>query len=258
MFSWRTTAHTLLDAGEIFCLVHIEKTDGSTPRDVDTVMLVTAANEYGTIGGGNLEFAAIDAARNCLVGKSADHQTLDYILGPDVEQCCGGRVVLSLQNILASNDLPQINTPHHTPLYLFGAGHVGTALMQALAPLPFDIRCYDNRPEKNLGEVRLLSDPKHTILSAPKNVCFLIMTHDHKLDYQLVKSALIHGCFNYLGLIGSKTKRARFKSRLKKDGFGETQLARLTCPIGVESIQGKQPEIIAASVVAQLLQITGR
>ncbi len=258
MFNWQSAAETLLDKGKIFCLVRIEKTEGSTPRDVGTVMLVTRKREYGTIGGGNLENAAIIAARKCLESKVKDGQTLDYILGPDVEQCCGGRVQLVLQNIESLSDLPQTQSPAYSPLYLFGAGHVGTALMHTLAPLPFEVRCYDTRAEKTTDNVRTFSEPAPIIADAPKDALFLIMTHDHTLDYQLVCAVLERGNFAYLGLIGSKTKRARVMSRLKKDGFSAVQISRLTCPIGVEGIQGKEPEIIAASVAAQLLQIIGQ
>ncbi len=305
MFDWREPAAKLLDNSEAVCLVRITKTQGSTPRDTGTVMLVTAAQEYGTIGGGNLEIAAIKAARQCL-RDNIQTRTLDYILGPDVEQCCGGRVVLELQNITSRNNLPQIDRPAHTPLYLFGAGHVGTALLHTLAPLPFKVQCFDTRPEKctniehgnahnspschpgldpgprslsqdrgpgarvgvtvKSGEfhstqntsVQHYTNPTGIIASAPGNTLFLIMTHDHNLDYQLVSAILKRSDFTWLGLIGSKTKKARFLSRLEKDGFADEQLSRLTCPIGIEGIEGKEPEIIAASVAAQLLQITGR
>jgi len=258
MFNWQTQADKLLARGEVFCLVTITEADGSTPRNVGTVMLVTSAQEYGTIGGGNLEHAAISAARDCLVSGQKTMQTLDYILGPDVEQCCGGRVKLSLQVITSPTDLPDIKTPRTSPVFLFGAGHVGSALAVALAPLPFDLHWYDTRSEKTSRRVQAFSDPEKTVSSAPKNALFLIMTHDHRLDFQLVNAVLKRGDFVYLGLIGSKTKKARFLSRLKKEGFSGAELARLTCPVGIEGIQGKEPEIIAASVAAQLLQIIGQ
>ncbi len=257
MFNWRRQAETLLGTHEVFCLIHIVKTEGSTPRDAGTIMLVTHTDEYGTIGGGNLENAAIKSARKCLKNKVKAAQTLDYILGPDVEQCCGGRVVLALRNIESVTELPQTDGPAHSPLYLFGAGHVGTALMHTLAPLPFALNCFDNRPKKAADNVKIFTDPAPVLASAPKQALFLIMTHDHALDYRLVNAALKRDDFAFLGLIGSKTKRARFVSRLKKDGFSAAQISRLTCPIGVEGIQGKEPEIIAASVAAQLLQMIG-
>lgn len=254
MFNWRKAATSLIEQDEVFCLVHIAKTEGSTPRNTGTVMLVTAEQEYGTIGGGNLEMAAIKAARDCLRGDTQT-RTLDYILGPDVEQCCGGRVTLSLQTITSRAELPDLPYPDATPVYIFGAGHVGRAVAKALSPLPFAYRLYDNRADKIIGEVLAYPNLRHVILAAPKNTYFLIMTHDHSLDYELVCAALKRGDFAWLGLIGSKTKKARFLSRLRKDEFTDTQLSRLTCPVGIEGIQGKEPEIIAASVAAQLLQL---
>jgi xanthine dehydrogenase accessory factor len=257
MFNWRKPAAYLLDLGEEVCLINVTHTEGSTPRNVGTVMLVTSTSEYGTIGGGNLELAAINAARDCLETPDTRLRTLDYILGPDVEQCCGGRVELSLQIITSRADLP--NMPHLelSPIFLFGAGHVGQAIATALAPLPFALRLYDNRSDKIIGQVLPYTDLEQTVLSAPKDTAFLIMTHDHSMDYQLVRAILKRDHVPYCGMIGSKTKKARFLGRLKKEGFTPAQLARLTCPIGISGIQGKQPEIIAASVAAQLLQMSG-
>lgn len=240
----------------MFCLVTITVTEGSTPRGVGTIMLVTATSEYGTIGGGNLEYAAIKAARECLFNGHTP-QTLDYILGPDVEQCCGGRVELSLQKIASRADLPNMTVLKFSPVFLFGAGHVGQAVATAIAPLPFALHLYDNRTDKIIAEVLSYSNPVQVVVAAPKHTLFLVMTHDHSLDYELVSTVLRRDDFAFLGLIGSKTKRARFMSRLKKDGFTDGQLSRLTCPIGIEGIQGKEPEIIAASVAAQLLQKLG-
>ena len=218
-------------------------------------MLVTRTDEYGTIGGGNLEHAAINTARECLENTDRQTQTLEYILGPDVEQCCGGRVELSLQKVARRSELPDMLFLKSSPVYLFGAGHVGQATATALAPLPFALRLYDNRDDKIIGEVLSYSNPMQAVASAPMNTLFLIMTHDHNMDYELVRAVLKRGDFAFLGLIGSKTKRARFISRLKKDGVSDTQISRMTCPIGIEGIKGKEPEIIAASVAAQLLQL---
>ena len=139
-------------------------------------------------------------------------------------------------------------------MFLFGAGHVGTALRTALAPLPFHLQVFDSRADK---KAQGLDDIDAILSGAPSNSLFLIMTHDHAQDYDLVRAILSRDAVRYCGMIGSKTKRARFISRLKKDGLSNEQIARLTCPIGIEGIQGKQPEIIAASVAAQLLQQLG-
>lgn len=256
MFNWQKAASKLLEHDEAFCLVAITEAEGSTPRNIGTIMLITPTSEYGTIGGGNLEHAAIETARDCLNGGHKT-QTLDYILGPDVEQCCGGRVELSFCVITTQKDLPILPEMKLPSVYLFGVGHVGSALATALAPLPFSLQLYDNRKDKITNSVLAYSDPVVAVSKAPKHTLFLVMTHDHSLDYALVSAVLKREDFAFLGLIGSKTKRARFMSRLAKDGFSDAQLSRLTCPIGIESIQGKEPEIIAASVAAQLLQKLG-
>lgn len=255
MFDLRKAATNIITEGKCFCLITIVETQGSTPRDVGAKMIVTDRDDYFSIGGGNLELKAIHKAREMLRVMSAP-QELDYILGPDTEQCCGGQVKLSLEIIQGMDGLATLQkqepAQQKTPLYLFGAGHVGTALMRALEPLPFNVQCYDSRPEKN---ALFLDDLESIINTAPKNTIFIIMTHDHNLDYSLVSAVLKRGDFAFLGLIGSKTKRARFLSRLKKDGLSQQQLDRLTCPIGIAGIDGKEPEIIAASVAAQLLHL---
>ena len=258
MFNWRKSACKVLDRGEPICLVQITKTKGSTPRDTGTIMVVSADKAYGTIGGGNLEMAAIDTARQCLSGQKSHPQTLSYILGPDVEQCCGGRVELKFQIINTRSECPDLPSPSLSPLYVFGAGHVGQALAYALAPLPFSLHLFDNRDQYIRGQVLSYGDPAKTVQTAPANTAFLIMTHDHSLDYELCRAVLSRDDYSFLGLIGSKTKRARFLSRLKQDGFTGAQRARLTCPIGLMTIKGKEPEIIAASVAAQLLQVLGK
>ncbi len=135
-----------------------------------------------------------------------------------------------------------------TQLTLFGAGHVGQAIARLMPGLPFELRWYDERPEFSPQTVpQNLAD-----IAQNASGLVLIMTHDHALDYRLTAAAL-SGEASFIGLIGSATKRVRFLNRLRKDGFGEDTLQRLTCPIGITGIAGKAPEIIAVSVVAQLL-----
>ena len=216
-------------------------------------MLVTKTGAHGSIGGGNLEMQAMIMARDMLKPMS-EPQEMDSILGPDMEQCCGGRVKMRLEIIQSEDALSGAQKKTQTPLYLFGAGHVGSALIAALAPLPFALHVYDSRKGK---DAQFFHDIETIISGAPDEALFLIMTHDHAQDYNLVRAILSRETVHYCGMIGSKTKRARFISRLKKDGLSGEQIARLTCPIGIDGIQGKQPEIIAASVAAQLLQQLG-
>lgn len=249
MFNWLEAAQRILTQGKCFCLISITDTHGSTPRSIGAKMLVTKAASYGSIGGGNLENQAILKARLMLKTMSGP-QEMDSILGPDMEQCCGGRVTMKLEIVQNMDAIKGVQDSTQTPLYLFGAGHVGTALMAAIGPLPFDVRLFDNRPEKNAAPINSV---KSVVSAAPKKALFLVMTHDHALDYELVCAILSRKLMGYCGMIGSKTKRARFLSKLRKDGLTEEQLSRLTCPIGIDGIQGKEPEIIAASVAAQLL-----
>ena len=142
------------------------------------------------------------------------------------------------------------------PLLLFGAGHVGQAIAKAFEPLPFRLCWYDTRPETaGISGVTVLEPAEMAAkaVGADADAYGLVLTHDHALDYALVSAGLAGGGFSYFGVIGSKTKRARFMSRLRDDGFSEAVLTRLTCPIGLPQLKSKAPEVIAVSVAADLL-----
>jgi xanthine dehydrogenase accessory factor len=139
-------------------------------------------------------------------------------------------------------------------LALFGAGHVGQAVARALAPLPFRIDWYDSRPETaEIAGVSILSPEALAAIAGEPCDYVLILTHDHALDYALTSAALRREGVGFTGLIGSRTKRARFVSRLRADGFDDATLTALSCPIGIPELHGKAPEIIAVSVAADLL-----
>ncbi|MDH3693344.1 MAG: xanthine dehydrogenase accessory protein XdhC [Gammaproteobacteria bacterium] len=146
-----------------------------------------------------------------------------------------------------------------TDLLLFGAGHVGKAVVQALAPLPFRIQWIDQRAEQipelipDNVQIQRADDPVLFAEQLPANSFCLVMTHSHQLDYELCKSILSEPNNIYLGLIGSVTKRRRFEQRLLKDGIARDRLEKLICPIGIAGITDKHPTTIAASVAAQLL-----
>jgi xanthine dehydrogenase accessory factor len=150
-------------------------------------------------------------------------------------------------------------TSESRPLYLFGAGHVGRAVVLALAPLPFEVTWIDERrdafPPAMPGNVHPINalEPVSALADAPPGAFILVMTHSHPLDLDLVHAALAAGRFPYVGLIGSATKRARFASRLKQIGLSAESIAGLVCPIGVPGISSKTPAAIAASVAADLL-----
>ena len=158
--------------------------------------------------------------------------------------------------------LSELMQPARPKLVIFGAGHVGQAVARAFAPLPFDLEWLasreDLRPEAGGTHAEILSedDLEACIEAAPPGVLFAVFTHSHDLDYRLTRAALAKGDFGYLGLIGSRTKRARFDSRLKADGITDAQLARLTCPIGLQTLRSKAPAVIAVALAAELLALT--
>jgi xanthine dehydrogenase accessory factor len=197
-----------------------------------------------------------------------------FPLGPALDQCCGGRMTVALAR-LAAHDAPRFTAggpvalwpdgpvfregPSPRPVLVYGAGHVGTALVRALAPLPFAVRWIDARadafPEAPPG-VACIETPlpeAETARAAPEAL-HIVLTHSHALDLEIVAAALAREAA-FVGLIGSATKRATFLRRLRARGLPETALARLTCPIGLPGLKDKRPAVIAAAVAAQLLQI---
>jgi xanthine dehydrogenase accessory factor len=232
--------------GEPCVLVTVTMAAGSTPRAAGTKMLVGADSLHGTIGGGALEFAAVETARAMLDRGEAAPRSEALPLGPKLGQCCGGHVTLLLEPIL----------PPRLRVLLFGAGHVAKALVSVLGTLPCRIVWVDSRaaefpPHLPDNVTAICSDqPVEQIARHPGFTHLLIMTHDHALDYQLTKAGLQAGIFAYVGLIGSATKRARFVRRLGLDGV---ETGGLTCPIGLPGITGKHPGEIAIAVAAEIL-----
>ncbi|MDO9437425.1 xanthine dehydrogenase accessory protein XdhC [Hydrogenophaga sp.] len=258
-------------ATERAVLVTVGVTKGSVPRESGAWMAVLpggADRTIGTIGGGHLEWDAMRQARDALARDPADAQApweQSVVLGPSLGQCCGGALVLRFELVDASHlaGLRERLSVGQTPLALFGGGHVGRAIVQALAPLPFDVTWIDSRDEVFPQDV-----PRHVVvehsdpvqsavrdLSAGSSV--LIMSFSHAEDLDIVAACLerlrTKADLDFIGLIGSATKWATFRSRLRQRGFTGAELARITCPIGLPGIDGKQPAVIAASVVAQLL-----
>jgi len=145
------------------------------------------------------------------------------------------------------------------PVLMFGAGHVGRAVARTVDGLPLALSWFDTRPDAaETPGVALVEDGhiESCVRDAPPGAAVLVMTHDHGLDYRLTAAAL-HSPAGFVGLIGSSTKRARFLSRLESDGFDAAARGRLTCPIGIEGVTGKAPEVIAIAVAAQLLRLRG-
>lgn len=244
--------------------VTITSTRGSVPRGPDTHMLVLPDALFGTIGGGQLEHQAVAHARAILAGENRPLQ-LQQALGPSLGQCCGGAVTLSFEPVGAADAvrLRALLQPVRWPLALFGGGHVGRALVQALAPLPFAIRWIDSRDEifPTDGPDWVQCEHSSPVQAAVPRLApdsqVLIMSFSHAEDLDIVRACLDRsreqGDLPFIGLIGSRTKWATFRHRLEARGYKPDEIARVTCPIGLPGIRGKAPEVIAASVVAQLL-----
>ena len=248
------------------CLVTVESTEGSVPREPGAWMAVFADGLVGTVGGGHLEHQAIAEARRRLAGaEPPGNAPLRFALGPALGQCCGGVVHLSFELFSAADApaLAQRLAPRLHPVALFGGGHVGHALARVLAPLPFALTWIDSRdgvfPQPALQGVACEhSDPVQLAvpgLAAGTRV--LIMSFSHAEDLDIVAACLRRqrerGDLPFIGLIGSQTKWATFRHRLLGRGFTAEELARVTCPIGIPGIRGKEPEVIAVAVAAQLL-----
>lgn len=248
-------------------LVTVESVQGSAPREAGARLLMRERGDFhGTIGGGALEWDALRIAREHLRGDDETPLRRDFALGPELAQCCGGRVRIRFerfgpQDAARVAQLAEGERSGATPLALFGAGHVGRALVLALAPLPFDLRWIDERPDAfpsvtppNVVKIAT-PDPAAELDTLPAGAFVLVMTHSHPRDLEIVTRALRLARFAYVGLIGSATKRARFESRMAQAGLADAQRARLVCPIGLDGIDGKEPAIIAASTAASLLLV---
>lgn len=244
-------------------VIHVRLTQvrGSSPREAGAEMFVSATGLHGTVGGGQLEYMAIDKARVMLRGKTTAER-MDVPLGPEIGQCCGGRVELDLTLMTAADHATalraaacrQANQPH---VYILGAGHVGRALAQFFQHLPVKCILIDSRTEElTLADARIekrrSAIPEADIRHAPKGSAFIVLTHDHALDFLLTSEALDRGDARYVGLIGSATKRVKFE-RFHKTHSAHSNSRTLICPIGAASSADKRPEVIAALVVAEVM-----
>lgn len=259
-------------------LVEVREAKGSTPREAGAWMLVSPGAIFGTIGGGQLEFMAIGEARE-LLKKAAEAgrqvrggdegeengAILDIPLGPEIGQCCGGRVEVGIA--LADDELRaaalariEDETAARPSVFVFGGGHVGHALADALSLLPLRVVIVETRADQigalpeGIGTT-LTAVPEDVVRDAPAGAAFLVLTHDHALDFLIVAEALKRGDAAYVGMIGSKTKRATFSSwYVKEAGGDEARLSRLVCPIGGAEVKDKRPAVIAAMAAAELMR----
>lgn len=248
-------------------VVEIARARGSAPRGAGTRMLVSSVQAVGTIGGGHLEWKALEYARAMLAARDASPREEHYALGPSLGQCCGGAVDLVYAPL---DEHALARWPRSTPLFhlqLHGSGHVGQAIATLLATLDVTVDWIDERdeafpPTTTLGTPwpdairrRTLAGAEGEVALADPGSFVLVLTHDHALDFRITEAALRRDEVGFVGLIGSRSKRARFLSRFSARGLSDVHLARLQCPVGLPGIDGKQPEVIALAVVAQLLQV---
>ena len=244
-------------SGEVVA-IEIVSAEGSTPRETGTWMLANAdGGTHRTIGGGRLEHDAVAAAR-AMLREGAEERELDVALGPEIGQCCGGRVRLRLRHCDDIDASFWMEEREHEEaralprIVLFGHGHVGRALAAVLATQHVRLRVVETRPEFGGPGVKVTPLPEQMIDAAPPGAAFVVMTHDHGLDYLLVDRALARGDAAYIGLIGSATKRATFAARMRREGHAPERFERVTCPIAADAPADKRPEVIALFAAAEI------
>ncbi len=249
-------------------VVEVVSARGSIPRGPGTRMLVAADAIVGTIGGGHLELVATTTARTMLSRGDLAERQQRHALGPSLGQCCGGSVTLSYAPLDTASLARWPATEPLFRLQLHGAGHVGRAVATLLATLDCEVDWFDQRDD-GFPDLTTLGSPWPThirrtsvdtvegeVAGAVPGTCFLVLTHEHALDLRIVEAVLRRGEFAWLGLIGSRTKRASFASRLAARGHSASEIDRIVCPVGARGIAGKEPEVIAVSAVVQLLAVT--
>jgi xanthine dehydrogenase accessory factor len=247
--SWISALAELQQQGLPCVLVTIIEERGSTPRNAGSKMVVTAERIFETIGGGHLEYKAMELAREMLVNRSQDTRLERFSLGATLGQCCGGATLL----LFEAMGQPQAQ------IAVFGAGHVGRALVPLLASLPCKVRWIDSRENEFPAQIpsgveKVLNDEVvDEVERMPAGSYFIVMTHNHQLDLELTAEILKRNDFAYYGLIGSKSKRAKFEHRLRDRGFNPAVVARMRCPMGLSEVKGKLPIEIAVSIAGEVI-----
>jgi xanthine dehydrogenase accessory factor len=236
----------------------ITRVQGSSPREEGAEMFISVSGLAGTIGGGQVEFRVIERAREVLVAGMMRDQ-IELSLGPAIGQCCGGQVRVALTRLSAAQraaHLARLDPATRPHVLILGAGHVGRALAEVMAPLPWRVLLVDPRAgelAKNIApvETRLTPLPEAEIAAAPARSAFVVATHDHGLDFLLTLAALRRGDAGYVGLIGSRTKRTRFE-RLARETDPAAETQRLICPIGAAGRGDKHPGVIALATAQEV------
>lgn len=222
-------------------LIKIKRVLGSSPRSEGTKMWVNLNSQVGSIGGGKLEYLATKKAYEMILNKLADFE-MNLSLGPGVGQCCGGTVCLEFLSVEA----PEIGETRGFPMVLYGCGHVGEEVSSIMKSIPFPLITFDDRNDRASD----FSELSSLLKKMPEKAYHLVMTYSHDLDFEICRQLLVNQVRGVVALIGSKSKRASFISRLRRLDLDPTPI---NCPVGVVGIRGKEPSVIAVSVVAEFL-----
>ncbi|WP_286978911.1 xanthine dehydrogenase accessory protein XdhC [Pseudomonas sp.] len=247
--SWISALAELQQSGTPCVLVTIIEERGSTPRNAGSKMVVSAERIYQTIGGGHLEYKAMQIAREMLESRTQDSRLERFSLGASLGQCCGGATVLLFEPM----GQPQAH------IAVLGAGHVGRALIPILASLPCKVRWIDSRESEFPAQIAdnvekvVSEDVVDEVEAMPAGSYYIVMTHNHQLDLELTAAILKREDFAYYGLIGSQTKRVKFEHRLRDRGFSADVMQRMRCPLGLAEVKGKLPVEIAVSIAGEVI-----
>jgi len=248
ILNWSAAIQHCQQSGSGYVIATIINTQGSTPRDGGSKMVITTDSTYDTIGGGQLEFLLVQQARELLAQNKTCQILKPIPLAAEAAQCCGGNVTVMLEAFAACT----------WQIALFGAGHVCQSLVTILAGLPCQVRVIDNRPELMTNNLpancryEFYADPTEVIAQLPDESWVIVFTHDHTLDFSLCKTLLSDQRWAYAGMIGSQTKALRFCKRLADAGFTTTAIEKIHSPIGLTEVKGKLPMEVAVSIAAQL------
>ncbi|KEQ16781.1 xanthine dehydrogenase accessory protein XdhC [Endozoicomonas numazuensis] len=248
---WIDALSELKHSGRSGVLVTILGSAGSAPRKSGSKMLVTKEHSFDTVGGGHLEFLLINKARELMSSGQTEPVMEHFPLGPKLGQCCGGSVSVILEPIAGC----RFN------IAVFGAGHIGKAMIHVLSPLDCQIIWIDNRPELfpqtlPINVNRVISEkPEEEVALLPEETFVLVVTHNHQLDYAIAEQTLKRSDNPWLGVIGSETKANRFRQRLEHKGFKQNQIEHMRCPVGLSNVGGRQPAEIAIAIAGEILSV---
>jgi xanthine dehydrogenase accessory factor len=241
-----TAAATAAARGVCGAMATVLERQGSAPGTPGQKLYVSADGTcVGTVGGGAVERAVLEALLAVAADPKAQHAVRTFKLGPELGMCCGGRLVVLIEPLVAL-----------VPSLIVGAGHVATALAPLLSRLGFAVTVVDHRPAWAEGEripnVECVTGDFDDIGRGidPRGIC-LVMTHDHTLDQRAIEWALRRG-FAFVGGIGSRAKAERTRQRLEAKGFPKSDRARVRMPLGLD-IGSRTPEEIAVAVAAEMI-----